>query len=80
MQWKMLISCALMALLLTSCDRSGADSFCAIADPIYIDICSDDLTEKTADQIDNYDDVGAKLCGWKKHTGKPCTTKKIQNL
>lgn len=55
----------LMAALLTACATGGAvtKEFCAIARPILISK-ADSLTDGTARQILNHNEIGARLCGW----------------
>lgn len=67
MRSKMLIALSCMtAMLLQSCSPIGADSYCAIARPIYV-AKGDVLTDLTARQIYDHNEIGAKLCEWKKH-------------
>ena len=53
------------ALLLNACAINGrvTDSFCAIGRPIYISK-QDVLTDGTARQIVDHNEVGKMLCGW----------------
>ena len=55
----------LMAMLLNACAINGrvTDSFCAIGRPIYISK-QDVLTDGTARQIVDHNEVGKMLCGW----------------
>jgi hypothetical protein len=53
--------------LLTGCATAGGpatDTFCQIAQPIVTSRSMDKLTDKTAEQIEAHNEVGAKLCGW----------------
>jgi len=54
-----------MMLSLTSCATTQSNSFCSIANPIYISK-NDKLTPNTAQQIYNHDVTGTVLCGWVK--------------
>lgn len=63
---KLLIAPGLMllAMLLSGCVTTGrADSFCAIAQPIYMDR-DDIVSERTAQQILGHNLVGRALCSW----------------
>ncbi|PZP83900.1 MAG: hypothetical protein DI582_10080 [Azospirillum brasilense] len=55
----------LMAMLLSACAMTGrvTDSFCAIGRPIYISK-QDVLTDGTARQIFDHNEVGKSLCRW----------------
>jgi hypothetical protein len=54
-----------MAMLLNACAINGrvTDSFCAIGRPIYISK-QDSLTDGTARQILDHNEVGKTLCEW----------------
>ena len=54
-----------LAMLLASCGMTGAHSVCADS-PIYT-ACGDVLSDSTATQILNHNELGAKDCGWKPH-------------
>lgn len=52
-------------MLCAGCATNGVEnSYCSIAKPIYI-TQGDELTDDTAREILDHDEVGAKLCGWK---------------
>lgn len=54
--------CVLILASVTACGGSTAtDSFCLIAEPIY---GSKQDTEETRRQVDEFNAVGVKLCGW----------------
>lgn len=55
----------LMAMLLNACAINGrvTDSFCTVGRPIYISK-QDTLTDGTARQILDHNEVGKVLCGW----------------
>lgn len=55
----------LMATLLSACAMTGraTDSFCAVGRPIYISK-QDTLTDSTARQILDHNEVGKALCRW----------------
>lgn len=53
-----------MALLLSACTSSGADS-CLLFKPVYVSR-KDVFTDLTARAILTNNEIGAKVCGWKK--------------
>jgi hypothetical protein len=59
------VALLLMATLLNACAINGrvTDSFCAVGRPIYISK-QDALTDGTARQILDHNEVGKTLCGW----------------
>lgn len=62
--WLLPLGAILVLLLLASCSHAGsANSFCLIANPIYVG-GGDSLTEETAKEILEHNKVGHALCGW----------------
>ncbi len=59
------VALLLMAMQLNACAMTGrvTDSFCAIGRPIYVSK-QDVLTDGTARQILDHNEVGKDLCGW----------------
>lgn len=54
----------LMPMLITGCVTSGpTDSFCTVAQPIYIGK-EDKFSPETGRKILTHDETGRKLCGW----------------
>lgn len=52
--------------LLTGCATAGGpstDTFCQIAQPILVSRHLP-IAEKTAEQIEAHNEIGARLCGW----------------
>lgn len=60
------VSTGLLLLSLSACATSGpvADSFCAVARPIYF-ATSDVLSDRTERAVIAHNETGEKLCGWK---------------
>jgi hypothetical protein len=50
------------------------DNGCSWARPIYTS-CDDVLVARTAKQILDHDESGAKVCGWKRQPAKRCAPK-----
>ena len=59
------VTLLLTATLLNACAMTGrvTDSFCAVGRPIYISR-QDALTDGTARQILDHNEVGQSLCNW----------------
>ncbi len=55
-----------MVMLLNGCSviGHGTDSFCSVSRPIYVSK-QDALTDMTARQILDHNEVGKALCRWK---------------
>ena len=66
MKWKTTTLASAMLLWISGCATNGVDraAFCDTAGPIYISQ-DDVLNPETERQILNFDEIGAKLCGWK---------------
>jgi len=58
---RFLLPLALMATLLSACATPGADSYCALASPIYVDK-TDVFSDETARQILSVNEKWASLC------------------
>lgn len=59
----------MMATLLSGCGVIGVDSYCNVAQPIYMS-CKDRIVDSSARQILDHNEIGKELCGWEK--GKGC--------
>lgn len=73
--WNLILPVALAALL-TGCETAGprieyrtVDTSCVGFKPVYINR-ADNISEKTAQQIEGNNEYGAKKCGWKRTTKK----------
>lgn len=60
----MCVAVIALIMLTTGCKSGGATDFCLVSEPIYASR-HDNLTGRTAEQILEHNEIGAKLCGWK---------------